>query len=330
MALSSLASADDWEPTWIWMDGELLPWGSATVHVNAVGHASVAAVFEGLKAYLADDGRSLLVFRLQDHIRRLFDSARLTRLEIPFEPDEIEGAVLDLLGATNLDCDMYVRPWAFASGLIREQMVPAGARCTVAVDCWPFTPRLDQVGGVDAAVSSWQRISEASMPPRAKAFSNYHNGRLAVMEARANGHDWPILLNDRHKVAEGAGACLALVRNGVLVTPSLSSGVLDSLTRDTALVLAHSMDIPVEVREVDRSELYLAEEIFFLGTAWEILPVTTIDALRVGSGVRGPVATRLAGAYEDMVRGRSDHSEWITRLDLGSRSAGRNNQRRRT
>ncbi len=315
--LLSLAGTDDWQPSLIWLDGQLQEWSSATVHVNAVGHASVAAVFEGLKAYVGDGGDRLLVFRLDDHIRRLYDSARIARLQLPFEPGQLVDAVLELLSATGVAGDMYVRPWAFPKGLIREQMVPAGASCRVAIDCWPFTASLDQETGVDAAVSSWQRISDASMPPRVKAFSNYHNGRLAVMEARANGHDWPVLLNDRHKVAEGPGACIALVRDGVLITPNLSSGVLDGLTRDTVLRLAGDDGLSVEVREVDRSELYLADEIFFLGTAWEILPVITIDGLRVGEGKRGPVATRLSGQYEDVVHGRNEaYADWVTPVEL--------------
>jgi branched-chain amino acid aminotransferase len=142
-----------------------------------------------------------------------------------------------------------------------------------------------------------------------------HNGRLAAIEARENGHDWPILLNERHKVSEGPGACVALVRGGEVVTPTLTSGVLESLTRYTALELLGELGVPVVEREVDRSELYLADEIFFLGTAWEILPVTTIDGLQVGSGKIGPVATRLEQAYSDLVRGRSDsHPEWFTEI----------------
>ncbi|HKT02288.1 MAG TPA: branched-chain-amino-acid transaminase [Rugosimonospora sp.] len=311
--MDSLASPDTDHPQWIWRNGELVPWRDATVHVNSVGHASVAAVFEGIKAYRADRGDRLLAFRLDDHLQRLYRSARICRVHLPVPQDGLRDAVVELLRANGYREDAYVRPWAFPAGVIREQMVPAGARCEMVVDTWPFRSGLARDKGCRAAVSSWVRISDGVMPPRVKAFSNYHNGRLAMMEARENGHDWPVLLNERHKVAEGPGACLALVRDGQVVTPSLTSGLLESITRDTALTLLSELDIPVAEREVDRSELYLADEIFFMGTAWEILPVTAIDGLVVGGGGTGPVAARLSAAYADLVRGRSaGHPEWLT------------------
>jgi branched-chain amino acid aminotransferase len=310
--VSALASQAP-PPEWIWRDGRIQPWTEATVHVNAVGHASVAAVFEGIKAYLATDGRELLVFRLDAHIDRLFDSARLCRLRLPHSPAELRQACLDLLAANEYRADTYLRPWIFPGGLIREQMVPADTECETVVDSWPFTSGLLTGAGCRAGVSSWLRVPAAAMPPRAKAFANYHNGRLALIEARANGHDWPIMLNDRHQVAEGAAACVALVRDGVLVTPSLASGVLAGITRDSLLTLARELGVPVEEREVDRGELHLAEEIFFMGTAWEILPVTEVDGLTVGDGKTGPVAALLEREYAALVRGESGkHPEWLT------------------
>jgi branched-chain amino acid aminotransferase len=313
--LSSLASPDIDHPPWIWRNGEVVSWRDAQVHVNAVGHASVAAVFEGVKAYRADDGTRLLAFRLDDHLKRLYASARICRLHLPYGLDVLRGAVLDLLRANGYREDAYVRPWAFPAGVIREQMVPAGVSCEMVVDTWPFRSGLAGGRGCRAAVSSWLRISDATMPPRVKAFSNYHNGRLAMMEARENGHDWPILLNERHKVAEGPGACIALVRDGVVATPSLGSGLLESITRDSALTLLAELGVPVREREVDRSELYLADEIFFMGTAWEILPVGAVDGLPVGDGGTGPVTARLSDRYADVVRGRSTgHREWTTEI----------------
>jgi len=316
--MSALASSAP-PPRWIWRDGRLLPWAEATVHVNAVGHASVAAVFEGVKAYRATDGERLLLFRLDDHLRRLAESARLCRLRLSRSPGELRRACLDLLAANQSTQDTYLRPWVFPRGVIREQMVPADADCETVVDSWPFQSQLRTGAGCRAAVSSWIRVPAAAMPPRAKAFANYHNGRLALLEARENGHDWPIMLNDRHQVAEGAAACVALVRDGVLVTPSLASGVLPGITRDSLLTLARELGIPVEEREVDRGELHLADEIFFMGTAWEILPVTTIDGLPVGDRRMGPVAARLEREYSALVRGESDrHPEWLTPVPLAA------------
>jgi branched-chain amino acid aminotransferase len=313
-AHAALADPAAGHPRWIWRNGELVPWAEATVHVNAVGHASVAAVFEGIKAYRAGE-RRLLVFRLREHLARLATSARICRITLPYGPEEIGVAVLDLLRANAYDGDTYLRPWAFPRGVIREQMVPAGARCEVVVDSWPFVSQLLTPRGCRAMVSSWVRTGDASMPPRVKAFSNYHNGRLAVIEARTNGHDWPVLLNDQGKVSEGPGACIALVRDGVMITPSLTSGVLESVTRSTALTLLREAGVTCEERPVDRSELYLADEIFFLGTGWEILPVTEIDGLPVGAGKPGPTAGRLEQDYVDVVRGRSRrHAGWLTEV----------------
>jgi branched-chain amino acid aminotransferase len=315
--LDSLANPDADHPAWIWRNGSLLPWADARVHVNAVGHASTAAVFEGIKAYLAADGRRLLVFRLDDHLDRLAGSARICRLALPFDRAALADAAIELLRANGYRQDAYLRPWAFPAGVIRELMVPAGTRCEVVVDSWPFRSGLDRRRGCRAAVSSWIRIGDASMPPRVKAFSNYHNGRLAMMEARENGHDWPILLNERHQVSEGPGACVGLVRGGSVVTPSLTSGVLDSITRSTVLTLLGELGLPAEERPVDRSELYLADELFFMGTAWEILPVTAVDGLPVGDGTPGQVTTRLAAEYGCLVRGGSArHREWLTEVPL--------------
>ncbi len=278
---SALSSAGAGNPAWIWRNGTLVGWESALIHVNAVGHASVSAIFEGIKAYRAADGERLLLFRLDDHLHRLYDSARLCRLRLPYQLQELRHAVLHLLSANGYDDDVYVRPWAFPAGIIHEPMVPADVACEVVIDTWPFRSSLPAVTGCRAAVSSWRRIGDDSMPPLAKAFANYHNGRLAKMEAVQNGHDWPILLNSRHKVSEGPGSCVAVVRNGLVATPSLTSGVLDSITRATALTLLGECGVPVADRDVDRSELYLADEIFFMGTAWEIMPVTAVDGVPV-------------------------------------------------
>lgn len=313
--LSSLAAPGDIHPEWIWRNGRLVPWQDAQIHVNAVGHASIAAVFEGIKAYLAADRDRLLVFRLDEHLRRLYDSARICRLELPYDRQTLRDGIMTLLQANAYHEDAYIRPWAFPAGVIREQMVPAGTRCEVVVDSWPFQSRLDKDRGCRATVSSWIRVSDTSMPPRVKSFSNYHNGRLALMEARENGHDWPILLNDRHKLSEGPGACIALVREGVVTTPSLTNDVLDSITRASAMTLLGDLEVPVVERDVDRTELYLADELFFMGTAWEILPITTVDGLLVGNGAPGPITVRLAKEYVDVVRGRSNkHPEWLTEI----------------
>jgi branched-chain amino acid aminotransferase len=319
-ALESMASSSFSAPEWIWRNGELVPWAGATIHVNAVGHASVSAVFEGIKAYRAAEGDRLFVFRLDEHLRRLLDSARICRLAVAHDLADLRTAIVDLVQANGYQNDTYIRPWVFPAGLVREQLLPAWVECEVVVDTWAFSTALASGQGCRAAVSSWLRVSDSSSPPRVKAFSNYHNGRLALMEARENGHDWPILLNEQHKVAEGPGACIALVRDGVVATPALSDNILPGITRDTALTLLAEAGVPVQERTVDRSELYLADEIFFMGTAWEILPVTTVDGLPVGGGTPGPIATALRERYAGLVRGREgDTYGWLTEIPVKAR-----------
>lgn len=315
--MDSLVSLGSDRPAWIWRSGALVPWRDALIHVNAVGHASVAAVFEGIKAYRSHDGSALLLFRLDEHLRRLHESARISRLDLPYDPPTLKAAALELIRANGFRDNVYLRPWAFAAGVIQEHLVPAGVRCEVVIDSWPFETGFGQPRCCRAGVSSWLRTSDAAAPPRVKAFANYHNGRLAMIEARENGHDWPIMLNDRHKVSEGPGACIALVRNGTVITPSLTSSVLESITRDTVLALAGELGIPAVEREVDRSELYVADEVFFMGTGWEILPVGVVDGLTIGTGQIGPVTERIEREYARVVRGESpQHAGWLTEVEL--------------
>ncbi len=313
MPLPPHLSPDSTNPTYIWRNGDVVPWHEATVHVNAVGHASVSAVFEGLKAYWNVDREQLYVFRLREHMQRLIESLKIVQLGNRFSLDEMVDGVLTILRANECRRDMYVRSWVFAEGIIREQLLPPGAPTEMVIDMWGFATKMLTDRGVTAGVSSWTRIDDNSMPARAKAFSNYHNGRLAIAEARAKAYDWPILLTDRRKVSEGAASCVALVRCGAIVMPTIASGVLESITRATFMVLARELEIPFVEREVDRTELYVADEVFFMGTGWEILPVVTVDGIQVGDGVMGPVAKALDRGYHDVVRGVTEaHAEWRT------------------
>jgi branched-chain amino acid aminotransferase len=306
-------------PAWIWRNGEFVPWKEALVHVNAVGHASTASVFEGIKAYVSADGSRLLAFRLADHLTRLYQSVRICRLDVPFEPAELHEAALRLLRINECRVDTYIRPWIFPEGVIRETMVPAGTRCEVVIDTWPFRSALTSEEVCRATVSSWLRPADITTPARVKAFSNYHNGRFAMLEARANGHDYPILLNDRRKLSEGPSACVALVNDGAVTTPSLTSDVLGSITVSTVASLAETLGLSMVRREVDRSELYLADELFLMGTGVEILPITTMDGLPVGDGKPGPVTLQIRDAYASLVRGEdARHTGWCSAVPLGT------------
>ncbi|GAB7038412.1 MULTISPECIES: aminotransferase class IV [Catenuloplanes] len=319
MSLSSLAHAPG-NPDWIWKDGEFVPWDKALVHVNGVGHASVPAVFEGIKAYVSRDGARLSAFRLADHLARLFRSARVCRLDVPFDLGQVHDAALELLRINRYREDVYLRPWIFPEGVIREVMVPAGARCHLVIDSWPFRTSLAAERGCRAAVSSWTRPADASMPARVKAFANYHNGRLALIEARENGHDFPIMLNERRKISEAPSSCIGLLIDGQVVTPSSTSDVLQSLTAATVADLCAELGIGVVHREVDRTELYLADELFLMGTGVEVLPITAIDGRPVGDGRPGPVTLRIRQAYADLVRGvtATRHPGWLSSVPLES------------
>lgn len=312
--ISSLVSKGAQNAPYLWIGGEIVPWDDATVHVTSVGHGSVSSVFEGIKAYWNPEHEQLYVFRLEDHMRRLLESSRIARLDHGVDISDLVEGTLDLLRAIDARQDTYIRPWTYIPGLVREQIAPAGTLVETVIDTWPFKTLMGTDRGCRAAVSSWTRINDRSMPPRVKAFANYHNSRLATAEARVNGHDWPILLNDAGKVTEGPGACVAFVRDGRVVTPSLGSGVLDSITRSVFLdVVATDLGTHVEEREVDRTELYLADELFYIGTGWEILPILEIDGLTVGSGRMGDVARAFDSRYHAIVRGNDPaRVPWLT------------------
>ena len=295
----------------LWRNGKLEAWNSSLVHVTAVGHASVASVFEGIKAYWNEEKQELYCFRLTEHIERLISSARLARLECKWSVDELVAATLLLLRANNTKRDTYLRPWLFAKGLIRDQMVPAGVETELVIDTWPFrTPPPEH--SVSAGVSTWTRISERLMPPRIKAFSNYSNGRLGMIEAQMNGYDCPIFMNELGMVTESAGACIGLVRKGIVYTPPLSAGILESITRDSLLTLLSEIGYTVHEQDLTRTDLYLADEAFFMGTGWEVLPIRQIDHMTYTTQAPGPRTSVIRDVYLQLVRAqRQEHQEWL-------------------
>ncbi len=299
----------------LWRNGELVPWENALIHVNSVGHASVAGIFEGIKGFWSDEAEDVYLFRLREHFERFLTSIKMVRYGFSYTTKELEAAVIALLRANEYKRDVYVRPYVFQAGVVRELLQPQPGKDTeVIIDCWPFESYRDPEHALDVCVSSWQRISDNVLPPRLKCFSNYHNGRLAAMEATVSGYDWPILLDAQGKVTEGPGACLAMVRNGAIVTPPVSSSILESITRDTiGKLVEEQLEMPWIERVMDRTELYAADELFFLGTGWGIMPVASVDRLPVGTGGVGPVTRRIQRVYDAVVRGSdARHPEWRT------------------
>ncbi len=301
-------------PQFVWVDGKQLPWNDATVHITQLGTSTVSLVFEGIRAYWNDAARKLFVFRLDAHLERFAQSIRLIRMKQTIANDQIRRGVIDLLRANNYASDTYVRPFAFTESATFGGMTSDQARIVLTTRDWPSRLKSGQVS--HACVSSWTRISDNVMPPRVKASSNYLNSRMASEEAKRNGYDVALILNPDGKVAEAPGACLMIVRDGKIITPSVTSGILESITRETLIQLCREeLKLPVVEREVDRTELYTASEAFICGTGAEITPIASIDRFTLGGGSIGPITQRVENLYHDLVRGIDTRfAEWRTQV----------------
>ncbi|HEV2358490.1 MAG TPA: branched-chain amino acid transaminase [bacterium] len=300
--------------TQLWFDGKIVPWDEATVHVSTATVLRGANIFEGVRAYWNADERELYIFRNADHMARLWNSAKIMRMPIPWSADELTQAEIDVIKANKFQGTVWFRLTLYAGE--EEGAAQAGQERVGGF----ILPRLAPHGkgiaeGVDSCVSTWTRIADVSVPPRVKAGANYHNSRFAWMEARLNGYSGsPIMMNERGKVSEGPGACFMMIRGGRLVTPPITANILESITRATVLDLARDvLRIPVEEREVDRTELYIADEAFFCGSGAEVTPVNTVDRYPVGSGRPGPLTRKLQELYFAVAEGRvPEYRHWLT------------------
>jgi branched-chain amino acid aminotransferase len=299
-------------PAYVWWKGAIRPWDECTVHVTELGWSTVGAVFEGIRAYSGDEPHELHVFRLREHLERLERSMRLVRFSLDYSIDELVAITLDLLRANDIREDTYIRPLAYAADTSGKRFSQLGTDGELLINTHPMTSHLKSGMTQSAKVSSWRRISEDVMPPRIKNLSNYRNSQLASMEARGDGYDTAILLNHQGKVSEGPGACLMLVAGGKVITPDVGSGILESITRDALITLAReALGLEVIEREVDRTELYLADEVFTCGTAAEISPIVSIDKYPIGSGKIGEVTRALETVFDDVLRGRdARYAQW--------------------
>jgi branched-chain amino acid aminotransferase len=292
----------------IWLDGKFVDWADANVHILTHTLHYGLGVFEGIRCYPTADGRSA-VFRLGDHIRRLFDSARLNLMEIPFAQKEIEEASLETLRQNHLE-DGYIRPLAFI-GEGSMGLNPGSNPIRVAVIAWPWGKYLGEEGmerGIRAKISTFSRHYLNAKMTKGKTCGDYVNSILAKREALLDGYDEAIMLDVQGLVSEASGENVFVVRDGVLQTPPLYS-VLDGITRATVCELARRRDIRVEERLITRDDLYVADEIFLTGTAAEVTPIREIDHRVIGSGNRGPVTKMLQDAYFDVVAGRDPDFE---------------------
>ncbi len=297
-------------PKYIFLNDEIVPWEEAKVHVSTVAFKFGAAVFEGLRGYWNEQQKQMYLFQMDAHMHRLEYSQKFMRFEQVFDAAYVTEKTIELLRANEFRTTVHCMTTVFVDGFGGPTVCgPIGLAITAAPRAEPGLLK----NGCTAQVSSWQRVSDNAMPMRVKCNANYQNGRLAGLQAKADGYDTAILLNTRGRVAEGPGMCFFMIRDGVASTPHTSSDILESITRSTVLELLREAGFETQERDIDRSELAAAEEAFFCGTAWEITPVVAIDKLDVGTGEVGPVVRELQERFFSIVRGESDdHPQWRT------------------
>src|SRR5215475_11262322 len=299
----------------IWHNGRFIKWEEATIHVLSHVVSYGSSVFEGIRCYATKEGPA--VFRLREHVRRLYDSAKIYRMEnLGYSQADLAEAMLELVRVNRMD-SCYIKPMAMRGyGDVGVNGIKNPIEIYIA--CWNWGKYLGEEAlaeGVDVCVSSWTRMAPNTLPAVAKAGANYMNSQLIKMEAIANGYVEGIALDSNGYVSEGSGENIFVVRDGRILTPPLGASVLPGITRDTIVTLASDLGIPVVETIIPREMLYIADEVFFSGTAAEITPIRSIDRIKVGSGRRGPVAERLQKAFFGVIDGsREDKHGWLSHI----------------
>jgi branched-chain amino acid aminotransferase len=300
------------ESKYIWFNGEMVPWEKATVHVMTHALHYGSSVFEGIRAYETPQGAA--IFRLREHIRRLFDSCRIYRMDPPFTPDQVFEACRAVVRENGLK-NAYIRPLVWR-GYGEMGLNPLRSPVEVMVAAMEWGAYLGAEGlehGVDVHVSSWQRVAPNTLPAMAKAGGNYLSSQLIVMEAARNGYAEGIALDVHGWLSEGSGENLFLIRDGVIYTPPVTAALLPGITRDAVITLAQQLGYQVREQNLPREMLYLADELFFTGTAAEVTPIRSVDKLPVGSGKRGPITTAIQKAFFGLFSGETeDRWGWLT------------------
>ncbi len=294
----------------IWMNGRLVPQAEAVLPVNSAAVFYATNVFEGIRAYWNEAAEELYCFRLAEHFVRFRESMKMMRFSIPYSDEDLYNAVREVLTGNDLHEDIHMHLVAYVTGAGLDATSPTGVYINPR-----RRPRVAEGVGLRCCVSSWVRTNDNAIPIRLKCGANYQNGRLATLQAKADGYDSPILLNQRGKVAEGTGATFFMVRKGKLVTPPVTSDILESITRTTLMeeVCPNVLGLSVTEREIDRTELYVADEAFFCGSGYEITPIVSVDRFQLGEGGVGPITQRVMTAYMNLVRGvEKRYSHWRT------------------
>ena len=296
----------------IWLKGQILNVNDAKVNVLSPTSQFGLNVFEGIPCYWNDEEKQLYGFRLKDHYDRLLKSAKLIQLDCKYTAEDLKKALVDVVKANEYDENLSVRQTLFVDGFGSW-----GSDSPVEMFVAPIprgrTSKEYNKKGLNCCVTSWRRISDDNLSPRIKCGANYINSRVGQREALRNGYDTCIFLNAAGKVAEGPGSCFFMIKNGLLITPCLTDSVLESITRDSVIKIARSMDLKVEERSIDRTELYLADEAFLCGSAMEITPIYTIDKYAIGSGTQGEKTKAIHIEYLNIVSGKNKKFiDWLT------------------
>ena len=296
----------------IWINGGLVDWDQAKIHVLTHGLHYGTGVFEGIRCYQTNEG--VVIFRMQEHVKRLFDSARIYMMKMPYGFDDICDAVILLVKSNNIP-NCYVRPIAYY-GYGKMGVTPLN-RVDVAIALWKWDEYLksDSDKGLKCMISSWRRIDSRSMPVQAKATANYANSALVRIEAMKSGYDEGIMLNVDGMVAESSAENIFIVKGGIVTTPPTTAGALEGITRDTILEISKQNNIPNQVGNITRDELYTAEEIFLTGTAAGIKPVIEVDKRLIADGEVGTITKELLRLYNEVVMGRDRlFTKWLTHV----------------
>jgi branched-chain amino acid aminotransferase len=305
----------------VWMNGSLVDWDNAKIHIASHVIHYGSAVFEGARCYKTPKGPAC--FRLEDHMRRLYDSAKIYRMDYELDQEALTNAVIDTIRANKLDA-CYIRPVIYR-GYNKLGVDPFPCPVDAAVLVWEWGTYLGQGAldqGVDVRISSWRRMAPSTLPAMAKSVANYGNSILIKMEALSEGYSEGVALDPEGHVSEGSGQNIFVVRDGVVYTPPLSASVLPGITRDSIMTIGRDLGLRVVEQHVPREMLYIADEVFFAGTAVEVTPIRSVDKIPVGNGKRGPITAAIQKAYFDIINcAAPDRHGWLRFLDTKEAAA---------
>jgi branched-chain amino acid aminotransferase len=297
-------------PQYLWMNGQLVPYQDATIHVSTAAAFYATNVFEGIRIYWNGDKQEAYAFRLREHFTRWFESMKMMRFSVPYTPADLEEALREVIKGNNFKEDVH--------GYLVAYVDAEGLTATTPVGVYLNFRRRGRIAeasnGMHCCITSWVRTSDNAIPIRLKCGANYQNGRLASLQATVDGYDGPIFLNSQGHVAEGSGASFFMVRKGEVLTPPATADILESINRVTLMQLfKEEMGLTVKEQEIDRTQVYVADEAFFCGSGYEVTPILSVDRFSVGDGQPGPITQEILQHYLRIVRGTTDkHTEWRT------------------